>query len=620
MLMLTRCIRGVLLCAFFSGAFLLTTAQPAFASTYGSGKYGTCTYSRDCPAVPPAVPDTPQTPPQANRDIIIIVPNLAPDGVIDTQHTTLLVQVQQKQPDGSYKNIDPKDVGWVVFYVNNQKVSTQYTPNADGQFSFDWDLSRYPGTVIDFVAYDKQGNIIQRKRIIVKISARIAALAQQAAQPPAIKKRELSTPLLYAIRTFPYWLLLILLAMAVRLWWQAIREARAISQLKKWIGREQQVAQLKHNFLGLVSHYLRTPLTLIEGGISLITDQGRAAAPGPVAQIQQAAGSLKNVVEHLIENAEKQPGLATIPEPQRVVIAKATYKSPLFWAPVVIIVLLIGIVQVLAAYATTINYNVYDILTEIIVGSAIACFFLLGMRQHQLKQADRAYQQAVLDYEEALDVSRNAFVSESASALAGPLKAIGDAAAQVQLGEPSTIIQGGIAKFDKLVLQLQIAAAASRQATIEDNTEAVGIGELAAADEQTVNDQVIAKKLSFTPPAHDIQVFTNRLLFNYVIKTMVQNAVKFAENGSSISVQAAAEGDTVHASIQDTGVPVNQETVTTLFEPFTRGTSLDQFDFEGVGLNLYISRILMARLGGTIQLSGTPGGATASITIPKFPA
>ncbi|MBN1517468.1 hypothetical protein JXA32_12970 [Candidatus Sumerlaeota bacterium] len=110
--------------------------------------------------------------------------------------------------------------------------------------------------------------------------------------------------------------------------------------------------------------------------------------------------------------------------------------------------------------------------------------------------------------------------------------------------------------------------------------------------------------LAFALPYRLIQVFSNILL----------NAYQALDGGGHVVIGTRQNGGMIEALISDDGPGMTPEQVSVIFEPFYT-TKQDQ---EGSGLGLYISREIIAQLGGGIAVESTPGeGTTFIVRVPQ---
>jgi signal transduction histidine kinase len=100
-----------------------------------------------------------------------------------------------------------------------------------------------------------------------------------------------------------------------------------------------------------------------------------------------------------------------------------------------------------------------------------------------------------------------------------------------------------------------------------------------------------------------------------VVQNLAGNALKYSDPGSIIRVDARRSGHELVISIADRGPGVAPADLPRIFERFYRGGPRGKI--EGLGLGLYISRLIVAAHGGRIWCESTVGeGSTFSFTLP----
>ncbi len=110
------------------------------------------------------------------------------------------------------------------------------------------------------------------------------------------------------------------------------------------------------------------------------------------------------------------------------------------------------------------------------------------------------------------------------------------------------------------------------------------------------------KKLSLNLEKKDLATRTDIDKLAFVLTCLIDNAIKFSKEGGQIDVNYQETHNGVEISVSDNGVGMTSEAKELLFKPFTRGTSTLQFDYEGMGTNLYIAKMITNYLGGDITV------------------
>ncbi len=101
------------------------------------------------------------------------------------------------------------------------------------------------------------------------------------------------------------------------------------------------------------------------------------------------------------------------------------------------------------------------------------------------------------------------------------------------------------------------------------------------------------------------------------IWNVLDNAVKFTPKGGIIQLTLSAAGGKAIVRVRDTGVGISPEEIPKLFTKFHRGTSVLTYNYEGTGIGLYASKLIIERHGGTIGVeSQVDHGSTFTITLP----
>ena len=105
------------------------------------------------------------------------------------------------------------------------------------------------------------------------------------------------------------------------------------------------------------------------------------------------------------------------------------------------------------------------------------------------------------------------------------------------------------------------------------------------------------------------------LRLEQVLVNLIHNAVKFTHPGGTVVLAANAEKDGIQISVSDTGVGINPEDITRIFERFYKSDR--SRSGGGTGLGLSIARHIVEAHGGRIWADSEPGhGSTFFFSIP----
>jgi CheY-like chemotaxis protein len=106
-----------------------------------------------------------------------------------------------------------------------------------------------------------------------------------------------------------------------------------------------------------------------------------------------------------------------------------------------------------------------------------------------------------------------------------------------------------------------------------------------------------------------------------IVVNLIGNAIKFTERGEVVvRIELGApdsDGDTLHISVQDTGIGIAAEKQAAIFESFSQADASTTRRFGGTGLGLSIASQLTRLMGGRIWVKSVPGiGSVFHVAIP----
>lgn len=103
-----------------------------------------------------------------------------------------------------------------------------------------------------------------------------------------------------------------------------------------------------------------------------------------------------------------------------------------------------------------------------------------------------------------------------------------------------------------------------------------------------------------------------------VLSNLIDNAIKYSNEGGAINISAAVKGDYVEIAVEDHGIGMPSNVVSNLFQKFYR-SHRSRETVAGTGIGLYISKAIVESHGGTISVRSEEGrGSTFIVSIPTF--
>ena len=99
-----------------------------------------------------------------------------------------------------------------------------------------------------------------------------------------------------------------------------------------------------------------------------------------------------------------------------------------------------------------------------------------------------------------------------------------------------------------------------------------------------------------------------------VLYNIIGNAIKFTQAGKSVRLEVSVDKDTMTFTVIDKGIGIARPDMARLFTKFTQ---VGEQKEPGSGLGLYISKCLMALMGGSLDMTSEIGkGTQVVITLP----
>ena len=123
--------------------------------------------------------------------------------------------------------------------------------------------------------------------------------------------------------------------------------------------------------------------------------------------------------------------------------------------------------------------------------------------------------------------------------------------------------------------------------------------------------------LALEPVSGSPQVRVDADRFLQVMANLLSNAIKHSAAGDAVLVSLEASPTWLRVKVRDRGPGIDPQFRARMFEKFSQADSSDRRAQGGTGLGLYITRMLVERMGGRVDVESVPGqGATF---IAEFP-
>jgi signal transduction histidine kinase len=110
---------------------------------------------------------------------------------------------------------------------------------------------------------------------------------------------------------------------------------------------------------------------------------------------------------------------------------------------------------------------------------------------------------------------------------------------------------------------------------------------------------------------------TDVVALRRVMDNLIINAIKYSRPGSTVTVGAASNGDTVRLSVSDQGPGIPKREIDALFADYRLGSAKPTAGEARFGLGLAVVQQLVADLGGHVEVQSRVGhGSTFTVVLP----
>lgn len=124
--------------------------------------------------------------------------------------------------------------------------------------------------------------------------------------------------------------------------------------------------------------------------------------------------------------------------------------------------------------------------------------------------------------------------------------------------------------------------------------------------------------LVFEEPGPRVSLLSDEGKVAQILRNFISNALKFTESGQvTVELQHGDDPEWLTFAVSDTGIGISADNLQLIFEEFSQIENPLQRRVKGTGLGLPLCRKLATLLGGTVDVSSTPGvGSSFYLRLP----
>lgn len=153
----------------------------------------------------------------------------------------------------------------------------------------------------------------------------------------------------------------------------------------------------------------------------------------------------------------------------------------------------------------------------------------------------------------------------------------------------------------------------------EDKREVIGINQEVLRVFDMLKMSAECKRIELRyQSAGDISIIINPDDLRQLVINLVDNAIKYTEEGGKIDVSVYESGNHFSLLVEDTGFGIPEDDIPRIFERFYRVDKSRSKENGGTGLGLAIVKHIIQNNNGTVEVKSALGiGTTFKVTLPK---
>ena len=462
-------------------------------------------------------------------------------------------------------------------------------------------------------------------------------------------------------KAMPYSLLTLLLALSALYAYSSILENQRRKAIQLLVNRFKALLSARATYLQITSHYINTPITKMQGVIELlasgITSTSSSTSSGSHTSNSSSSGSSSSSDSSTNSNSDSSsnPNLpppvamavttTTLTIPETAIIAgKSALKSltnhsnellaegqsltgkqqanirnlekqkglsflthPAFWLPVVVISTLVVLLNVIFIQADRYTPTAITIVSQLLLG--FVGTIALGVsyyyyQQHKQQKILSANQQAL---EQELNSRQASFITQASNKLNDDLLVLEGVAKDIAKYPKVTGFTKGLNDLKQIVAQLEKLNSLGKN--VPGLVWKTDLGRTIATS--LTNLQPLADKQNITISTTNIEpatmVAVEDQALSHLVSAPIKNAIKASPAGNQVKLNQTTnlkdKDHPITLTITDQGKGIPKDQLQDVFKPFNSAHSLEQFTDTGLGLDLYLCKVICEQYGATINLT-----------------
>lgn len=416
----------------------------------------------------------------------------------------------------------------------------------------------------------------------------------------------------------PYGTIAVLVALASVYVYQFLQEVRQRRRLVMLMKRMQKTEESRKNYLNVTSHYLMTPITKMQSTVDLLKSMKQLPEATAekikkqVQALQQHTKQLLTVTQEPAEHADIQ--FKGIKEAS----TRSYITSPTFLMPVVGVLLITVFFNAVFVWSNKYQVSLANTTTQAGLFALGAVAMVVTYRQLQRQKLLTSAVESELKLEQQIANSQTSLIDNGGGMLLGDIVSLSQLAPSVVKLPHGEAFANGIQSMKAIVSKMTYLSALKTRSDIAPMPDSM-FREVMAKVVDDLEPSAKKKKVTLkTKLDKNLSANIDKAGLKQLLSSTIDNGIKFNNEKGSVTCTVERAHHSVVITVEDTGVGIPKEKLRNLFEPFGRGTDTLTYDYEGIGLDLYMDKLILESFGGTIDIDSKEGkGTVITMTIPS---
>jgi uncharacterized repeat protein (TIGR01451 family) len=417
-------------------------------------------------------------------------------------------------------------------------------------------------------------------------------------------------------KPLPYLFITILIILALIFAYEAYREVGLRTRLDNVNEKYHHTEELRSSYLQLISHYLNTPLAIMKSTLELIQGEHKVSEK-TTNKIKEVLDNLTIHVSGLIDETKL---IMDSTQSDSAISASIKNKRFMTWVIVPISATFTLVLLLNAMFIVGDKYDptAFNFLFQLLFYGLSAVALVFAYTSYKRQKFATIASTNELNYEETLIKSQQVFIHNASATLENDALELKYAAEPI-MGDPKgAVFSKGLGSINETAARLNY---------INEVTNFAGTKILEESTIRQITDEVIKsyqkslenKKINFTSKIDKgVQAKVDEQGFKQLVNSSLNNAIKFGKEAGRVDLNIRKVASGTKIVVSDDGIGIPKDKLDSLFTPFGRGTDVLNYDYEGIGLDLYTNKLIAEHNGGSIDIQSKEGNGTkVTITLPS---